>query len=124
MAAMVDSAFLMISDAKKNTLVLCDNYGQAGAVNFYSKIPNMNAVSFNADYINWFPKFRYQNVIVVKEAKNSADRSEELHLFKSIRKIGSVNNPLAREFGTTVFLYEHALADINARVDLERREKQ
>ncbi len=35
------------------TLVLCDNYGQAGAINYYTKT-GIKATSFNADYIDWF----------------------------------------------------------------------
>jgi 4-amino-4-deoxy-L-arabinose transferase-like glycosyltransferase len=40
--------------AHEQTLILCDNYGQAGAINYYSQNKNVAAVSFNADYINWF----------------------------------------------------------------------
>lgn len=35
-----------------NTMVLCDNYGQTGAINYYSKA-GVVAMSFHADYINW-----------------------------------------------------------------------
>ncbi len=52
LAAKTDRVFTRIGDPER-TLVLCDNYGQAGAINFYSK-KGIQAVSFNADYINWF----------------------------------------------------------------------
>ncbi len=52
LAAKVDKVYLELDDPA-HTLVLCDNYGQAGAINFYSKY-GIQAVSFNADYINWF----------------------------------------------------------------------
>src|SRR5690606_18751524 len=55
MAQIVDNAYATIPRASENTLVLCDNYGQAGAINFYTRHQNLRAVSFSADYINWIP---------------------------------------------------------------------
>jgi hypothetical protein len=49
LALKVDSAYLKLPN-KDNTLILCDNYGQAGAINFYTR-QKLRAVSFNADYI-------------------------------------------------------------------------
>src|SRR5690606_8730516 len=51
MAQIVDKAYARIPNAEENTLVLCDNYGQAGAINFYTRHKNLRAVSFSADYI-------------------------------------------------------------------------
>lgn len=64
----VDLAFDNLPD-KENTLIHCDNYGEAGAINFYSKQKFTQAVSMNADYINWYPldKMEIKNVILVKE---------------------------------------------------------
>ena len=39
---------------KGNTLVLCDNYGQAGATKLLYKTENRKQFLSNADYINWF----------------------------------------------------------------------
>ena len=47
----VDKEYSRLSKTGK-TMVLCDNYGQTGAINYYSKA-GVVAVSFNADYINW-----------------------------------------------------------------------
>ena len=67
LALKVDSIYLSLPN-KNNTLILCDNYGQAGAINYYTK-QKLNAVSFNADYINWFDlSKKYVNLIRVKEA--------------------------------------------------------
>lgn len=53
-------------DSPESTLVLCDNYGQAGAINFYSN-GAIKAVSFDADYLNWFDlRIQYTNLIRVK----------------------------------------------------------
>ena len=52
LAAKVDAAYAALPNTDQ-TLVLCDNYGQAGAINYYSE-KGIQAVSFNADYVNWF----------------------------------------------------------------------
>jgi 4-amino-4-deoxy-L-arabinose transferase-like glycosyltransferase len=55
MAHKTDSIYATLP-GKENTLILCDNYGEAGAINYYTKNKNINAVSFSADYIvgfNW-----------------------------------------------------------------------
>ena len=64
LANIVDNAFESIAD-KENTLILCEWYGQAGAINYYTKQNYTEAVTFHADYINWFPldEMEIKNVI-------------------------------------------------------------
>ncbi|MFZ0598592.1 MAG: glycosyltransferase family 39 protein, partial [Flavobacterium sp.] len=62
LARKTDSAYALMPNTEK-TLVLCDNYGQAGAINYYTK-KGIKAVSFNADYVNWFNlNIQYKNLI-------------------------------------------------------------
>jgi hypothetical protein len=118
MAAQVDKAYATIPNAAENTLVLCDNYGQAGAINFYTRHKSLQAVSFNADYIDWIPKDkRFTNVIAVKDlTDDDSNRTRERPLFRSIELTGTIDNPLAREYGTKVFVYRDANVDINKRI--------
>lgn len=105
LAAKVDSAFLLVNDPK-HTLVYCDNYGQAGAVNYYSKIKGMGAVSYNADYLNWFPlNDTILNVIQVKEAKDVAREMEgQRTQFETVERFGEIGAPFAREKGTAILI--------------------
>lgn len=104
MAAIVDSAYAMIPD-KENTLVRGDNYGFAGAVNYYSKYPGINAVSYNADYINWFPDKKWKNMIIISEANDDdPQRTDERPYFDSIFLAGKITNEFAREKGAAVFV--------------------
>ncbi len=121
LAKQVDSVYKNIDD-KAHTLVLCDNYGQAGAINYYSSFKNMNAVSFNADYINWLPlEKEIRNVIQVKEMnEDDSARTRERPLFDSVLSVGRNNNPYSREYGTRIFLLKGAKADINKRIANER----
>jgi hypothetical protein len=118
MAEEVDKAYATIPNAAENTLVLCDNYGQAGAINFYTRHKSLQAVSFNADYIDWIPKDKqFTNVIAVKDlTDDDPDRRRESPLFGSIELYGSIDNPLAREFGTKIFIYRDANVNINQRI--------
>lgn len=112
LARLADSAMLLSPDPQK-TIIQCDNYGQAGAINYYSKIANTNALSMNADYINWYPleKFEIKNVVLIREAGDELER--EKPFFEKIIFIGSIRNANAREIGTSVFLLEGAKGSIN-----------
>jgi hypothetical protein len=116
---------VQLAQCAPNTLVICDNYGQAGAINFYSKHKNIRAVSFNADYINWFPLEKpIQDVIMIRD-KDDEDvhREDEKPLFEHIFLADSLTNPYAREFGSRIFVLKKARVDINERLRREIKEE-
>ena len=126
LAHKVDSIFTTLP-ANERTLILCDNYGQAGAINYYSGNKNIQALSFNADYINWFELNKpYINLIRVKELENKDNELQETKsYFDSGYVAGSINNGYAREFGTTIFVFKTANIDVNERIRKEIiKEKQ
>ena len=106
--------------ASQQTLILCDNYGQAGAINYYTK-KNISAVSFSADYINWFQlDKKYVNLIRVKTLEDEDQELKETGpFFAKSYKAGSVTNTFAREYGTAIFVFENANIDINQRIKKE-----
>ncbi|MBV8328626.1 glycosyltransferase family 39 protein [Chryseobacterium sp.] len=122
LAQKVDEKYSRLSKTG-NTLVLCDNYGQAGAINFYSK-KGIRAVSFNADYINWFDLSKaYKNLIRVKDYSENQDEIRETGPYFDItEKVEYITKPFAREKGTAIFSFEGAKIDINNRVQNEIRE--
>jgi hypothetical protein len=126
LAREVDSTYNMIVD-KEHTLVLCDNYGQAGAINYYSRFKNIQAVSFNADYINWIPLDKeIRNIILVQEASDDDPaRTKEKPWFEKIELTGEINNPYAREEGTKIYLLQGAKININKIIEeeIEKRKK-
>lgn len=124
LARKVDGAYAKMP-SPKNTLVLCDNYGQAGAINYYSK-QGIHAVSFNADYINWFDlSIKYDHLIRVKEFEDSINELEETapH-FQTSEVAGSITNQYAREYGTTIFTFTDSKIDINERIKKEIQEEK
>lgn len=116
LAFKVDSAYSNIPD-KEKTLILCDNYGQAGAINYYTK-QNIKAVSFNADYIDWFDLTKkYETLIRIKQSGETENELKETSpLFETSLIAGSVTNKYSREWGTTIFVFSGAKTDINKRI--------
>lgn len=123
LASKVDEAYSSIPNPAQ-TLVLCDNYGQAGAVNFYSK-KGIQAVSFNADYINWFNlDQKYTNIIrVINYSERENEFLETSAYFETSSKVDSITNKYAREKGTTICVFIGAKGDVNAVIRSEINER-
>ncbi|WP_455170231.1 glycosyltransferase family 39 protein [Aegicerativicinus sediminis] len=122
LAGKVDKAIELV-DNPKGTLILCDNYGQAGAINYYSK-KDLEAVSFNADYINWFNlEKEYSNLIRITDRR---DRGQEFNktspYFERTLIFDSITNSYAREFGTVIFIFENSNVSINEHISAEIEE--
>ncbi|MCG2459695.1 glycosyltransferase family 39 protein [Flavobacteriaceae bacterium F89] len=120
LARKIDSICEGIPDLE-STLILCDNYGEAGAINYYTTNPKIKAVSFSADYVNWFDLRKpIQTFIRVKEQE---DRKEEFDKTKPYFESGymadSISNPLAREYGTTIFVFKGPKIDVVKRIRQE-----
>lgn len=126
LANIVDSAFINIED-KENTIIHCDNYGQAGAINYYSKQKYTQAVSMSADYINWYPldEMEIKNVILVKVITDSdKNREKEMPYFDEITLAGEIKNKYAREYGTKVYLLKGSNISINQVLKQEIEERK
>ncbi|RNL50246.1 glycosyltransferase family 39 protein [Pedobacter jejuensis] len=125
LAHLTDIAYAKVKD-KSAVVVRTDNYGQAGAINYYSKFKNINAVSYNADYLYWFKMDKpIKDLILVREInEEDPQRKKEQPFFEKIIKIGEIKNPYAREKGTAVFLLQGANIDINSRLQAEIKERK
>ncbi len=124
LALKVDSIYSKIPN-KEKTLILCDNYGQAGAINYYTR-QNVKAVSFNADYIDWFDLTKnYENLIRIKESNETdVELKETSPFFETSSIAGSITNKYSREFGTSIFAFIGSKIDINKRIKDEINEKK
>ena len=124
LARKVDSVYLKLPD-KDKTLVLCDNYGQAGAINYYTT-QKIQSVSFNADYLNWFDLTKhYDNLIRVKEENGKKTELQTTSpYFQTAMMADSITNTYARECGTTIFAFTGAKIDIRNRIKVEINKKK
>ena len=91
------------------------------------KIKKINAVSFNADYINWFKlDSTIYNFIRIKEFDGSeVELKKTSPYFDTAYAAGSVTDSLAREYGTTIFVFSKPKIDVNARLkeEIEKNKK-
>ena len=107
-----DKAWRMIPD-KKSAIIYCENYGQAGAITVIGKKYGLpEAISFHESFRYWIPSefdpdvtsFIYINDELGEDVNN---------LFGKIIKVGSISNPDAREYGTSVYLCEKPVMSFN-----------
>ncbi|WP_316825762.1 glycosyltransferase family 39 protein [Pedobacter miscanthi] len=123
LAGLVDSAYGKVKD-KSTLLIRADNYGQAGAINYYSKYKNINAVSYNADYLYWFKMDKPIKDLIMITGWHDEDpqRKREQPYFSRITKIGEIKTPYAREKGAGVFLLEDAKTEVSSIIKSEIEE--
>lgn len=96
------------STEKAHTLLFCDNYGQAGAVNYYGPKYHLPlAYSDNASFLYWMPpKVDPFDVLLLV----TDDREEMQHAFikefRSVQLVDSIANPYAIENGSLIILFK------------------
>jgi hypothetical protein len=89
---------------KERIMIYCENYGQAGAVDYCASCHNMpKSVSFADAYLLWAPDTisKTKNVFMYVNHELGGDVDS---LFANIIVAGSVKNTYAREYGATVYM--------------------
>jgi len=110
-----------------HTFILCDDYGQSGAINFYTN-NKITAHSYSADYINWLPVGKkITDVVLVKEAYYDRDRNrtKEIPLFDTVYLAAQRINQYAREDTISIYVLKGAKVDVNEIIkdDVYRRKR-
>jgi hypothetical protein len=112
LAAVTARAWDMVPD-KKAALIYCENYGQAGAVTIIGRKYHLpEAVCFSESFRYWIPKQfdpDIKSIIYINDEPGDDIRK----LFRKITKEGSISDPDAREFGTSVYLCEDPVSSFN-----------
>lgn len=106
-------AYEMIpTEEREQTLIFCDNYGQAGALNYYNRHKTPEAYAANTDYIFWIPRMKViKNVVLIG---NKPD-DHILAMFKSYQLTGIVENEFAIEKNTGIYLLRSANEDFTSK---------
>ncbi|QIX62256.1 glycosyltransferase family 39 protein [Hymenobacter sp. BT18] len=118
------AAYQLLPDSlRAHTLVLCDNYGQTGALNYYSRGRLPLAVSFNADYVYWFPDLSTIRAFVLVTEDGGPDKEDEQH-FQRVQRLTTVEEPLAREHGTQINLLTGPDQAIIQKLKLRLQDRQ
>lgn len=102
------------SAEKRQTFVFCDNYGEAGAIQYYrTRLGLPEGHSDNGSFLLWLPKNPHiTNLLLITD-----DKKEMTHPFikdfKSVAYLDSITNPYARERGSLIILLVGADSAIN-----------
>ncbi len=108
-----DEAWRKISD-KKSAFIYCENYGQAGAITVIGKKYGLpEAICFSESFKYWIPK-KFDPDITSLVYINDELGEDIRQGFREVIKIGSITNPDAREYGTSVYLCRGPLGSFNA----------
>lgn len=110
MARKVAAAYNTLdSNEKKKTFLFCDNYGEAGAVNYYGPAYGLPAAySDNASFLYWMPAvgFDSSNVLLLVTDDQEEMQHAFIHEFQSAVATDSITEPLAREHGSLIILFK------------------
>jgi hypothetical protein len=110
MAQKVSAAYEKLdSNEKKQVVLFCDNYGMAGAVNFYAQKYHMPmAYSDNASFLYWLPdNINFHNLILVTDDPDDMNKPF-IKDFSSAILNDSVTNYYARERGDLIITLKDA----------------
>jgi hypothetical protein len=112
LTAIVNKAWQLVPD-KQAGFIYCENYGQAGAVTVIGKKYGLpEPVSFHESFKYWIPREFDRELKSIVYVNDEMGEDVKL-LFGKITVIGSISNPDAREFGTTVYLCEEPGSSFN-----------
>lgn len=99
---------------KARIMIYAENYGQAGSIDHYGRPYGLpQVVSFSDSYLMWVPDSISPDVDLFFYVNNELG-SDIDSLFAHIDSVGSITNPYAREFGTTVYMCRSPRSDFRS----------
>jgi len=109
MSALVVKAWNQLTpEQQKHTQVYADNYGEAGAIHHFDRQYHLpEVISLNSSFTLWAPDNLDGQYIIYVDDSGGANVKKYASVEGGYLKIGEVQNPLAREKGTGVFLLIH-----------------
>jgi hypothetical protein len=104
----------MSDEEKKNTFIFADNYGQAGAINYYGKKYNLPTVySDNASFLYWLPdSLHIENLLLISDDKQEMQH-DFIKDFQSAVVSDGITHPYAREHGSLIIILKGANEKFN-----------
>ena len=99
-----DTYHSLTPDQQKHAIIWADNYGEAGAIHHFGKLYNLPDVySLDSSFTLWTPpSLSPDYIIYIDDGDNVTKRLAPF--VQSYKKTGEIDNPLAREKGTSVYL--------------------
>lgn len=102
------------TEEKKHTIIFADNYGQAGAINYYRRKYNIpEAYSDNASFLYWIPdSLHLDNIILITDDHDEMNHSF-LKDFTSVKLSDSITTEYAKEKGSLILILKGANENMN-----------
>jgi hypothetical protein len=102
---MATAYHMLDSNEKKHTILFCDNYGQAGAVNYYAAKYHMpEAFSDNASFLYWMPDtLDFDNIVLLTDDEHEMEHAF-IKNFTAAILTDSVTSMYAREKGSLIII--------------------
>jgi len=111
-AAIAKKAYDSVDD-KEACAIYGENYGIAGAVGLINKKYGMpEPVSFSDTYEYWIPKKFDPDITSLIYINDNLGSNVEA-LFEDIKIVGSIKDPLSRQFGVTIYLCQKPRRSFN-----------
>ncbi len=109
MTEKVAAAYHTLSPEEKNdAIVWCDNYGEAGAINFYRRKYGLpQAYSVNGSFLFWLPPTRFPDNVILVSDNNEYKSDPYIQQFGTVKVTDSIVNPFAREFDSRVLILKN-----------------
>ncbi len=86
-----------------SVVIYCENYGQAAALLLQNRSAGLpEPISFSDAFNAWVPR-HFDPPVEVLYYVNDEVGDDVAALFQSIRPVGRIEDPHAREFGTTIY---------------------
>lgn len=118
MSAKVIEQYKLIPDStKEQTLIYCRNYGQAGAVGYYTRNSGLPKIhTDNGSFLFWMPDdYKIRNLLLIAEDEPGKD-DEVFQAFGSVQLLDSVTNPFSREYATKIYLYSKPTGKVDSLI--------
>ncbi len=99
---------------KKDAIIFADNYGHAGALQFYGKDEDFRSkvCTDNGSNLLWIPDdFNFKHIVLIDPDTPGAD-DEVFSQFEKFTIIDSVTNKYSRQLGDKIFFYQNAKPEV------------
>lgn len=100
-----------------NCNILCDHYGQAGAVMFWGKDAGVpQPICFNASFVFWLPPDINKQYMIWVDTGHDPDNEAQLDaFFEEWELVKTIDNRWFREKGTKIFLCKNPTPVVKSR---------
>jgi len=109
--------YSLTPEQRKQTIIDADNYGEAGAIHHYGKLYNLpDVVCLDSSFALWAPEnIDAKYIIYAGRDFTNGEKLITANCIGSYKKLGEIDNPLAREKGTIILLFEDIKPPIQER---------